>query len=430
MPTTVAELRNSRAQIIAQSRALVDKAETEQRAMSAEEETNFQKAMADADKLKADIEKAERREWVEAQEADLRNSQGRRVTPAANGGTVRGNITRQDFDESVRAWSLAGTDLARHDADTIQRAANCGIVIAAPTISSRALSVGTTTAGGHTVPTNLATELVRKMAFFNPIRQKARSLVTETGANLDYPRVNDTSNTAGIVAEAGTINTNADPAFDKVTLKAWNYTTTIVKVSKQLLADSNVNVPNLLTELFAERMGRGQAAHFVTGNGTTQPEGLATLATVGVNLASGNAYTVDKILDLIYSVNRAYRRGAEFLFNDDSVAALVKLKDSDGQYLWEPSVKEGEPDRLKGYPVDVSESLTTLASPGDNQVLGVFGNYAANYMVRDVGGSMEFIRLNELYAATAEVGFLLMMRTDGRGIGHAGWCKSLNSYDS
>jgi HK97 family phage major capsid protein len=427
---TATELRTQRAAIIAQSRQLVDKAAAENRDMTSEENTNFEKAIADADKLAQQIKTAEQREWVESQEAELRGSQGRRTPPAGGSGGRSGDPTDHDYAESMRAWALAGTDRARADADTVHRAAQCGIQLAAPTISLRALSKGTPTAGGNTVPTGMVGDIIEKMAFFNPIRQKAAKLTTDSGSDLDYPRTNDTGNSASIVGEGVAINTNADPAFDKVTLKAWKYATTIVKVSVELLQDSAVNVPALLARLLAKRMSRGQATHFVTGNGTTQPEGLATLATVGATLASGNAMTGDKLIDLIYSADKDYRAGASFLFHDETIASIVKLKDTTNQYLWQPGLQAGQPDTLKGYPVDVSNALTSINAPGDNQVLGLFGNIGEHYLVRDVAGSMQMTRLNELYAATGEIGFVLLLRTDGRGTGHSGWMKSLNSFDT
>lgn len=425
------ELRQQRAGIIAQARQIVTKAQAETRDMTGEEQQEFDKRMADADRLKSEAEGLERTERLEAAEAETRASQGRRTDPGT-GRVLDAEPDQHQYAESIRAWALQGTDHARRDADTLHMAARSGINLGSATLnlntSTRALSRGTPAAGGHTVPVGMVQDIITAMKFFNPIRGRAGALPTTTGADLDYPRASDVTNTASIVGEGATINTNVDPAFDKVTLKAWKYATTIVLLSVELLQDSSVNVPSLLANQLGERMGRGQATHFVTGNGTTQPQGLATGAVAGANLATGNPLTIAKVIDLIYSVDRAYRMGASFVCHDDTVAGLMKLTDTTGQFMWQPSVQAGEADRLRGYPIEVSNDMTSIATPGTNQPLLLFGNLAGSYLVRDVIGSMQMVRLNELYAATGQIGFLLMSRADGRYVRHSGCVKSLNSF--
>ncbi|HEX4608853.1 MAG TPA: phage major capsid protein [Urbifossiella sp.] len=430
MPTAN-ELRTQRAAVIAQSRQLIDKAGEEKRDMTAEESGNFDRAMADADRLAKEVRSAEQREQLEALEAEQRASAGRKVPPTPGTITVRGGEP-SDYDrrESVRAWALAGTDHARTDADTLHRAAVCGIKLVSSTLSLRDLSKGTATAGGNAVPFGMVNVIERQLKFFAPIRGYASSLTTDSGIDIPYPRTSDIANSAAIVGENGNITAATDPTFDKVTMKAWKYATTIVKISVELLQDMSVDPEQLIGSMLGERMGRGQATDFVTGNGTTAPQGLAIGAAVGVNLITANPLTHDKVIDLIYSVDRAYRVATSaFMCHDDTVAALIKLKDTTGQYLWQPSVQAGEPDRLRNYPVLPSNDLTSINSPGDNQPLILFGD-AKKYLIRDVRGSQQVTRLNELYAATGEVGFVLLQRTDGRYIGHSGCVKSLNSFDS
>ena len=280
--------------------------------------------------------------------------------------------------------------------------------------------VGLVLCGGNIDPLLLAAILERGMV-------RAGRLARIRVAARDTPGV--LARITTIVGEAGAIGSATDPTFDKVTMLAWKYATPIVKLSVELLQDSAVNLEELLGELFGDRMGRGQAAHFMTGDGTTQPEGMATNATVAVNLATGNAITIDKVLELIHALDIAYREGAIFIMNDATALALRKLKDSDGQYLWQPSVQAGQADTLLGYPVFIHNSLTSIATPGDNQKLIVFGN-PKHYLVRDVASSMQVTRLDELYAASGQVGFVMLMRTDGRVIGHSGSFVTLNSYDA
>lgn len=431
MPTSV-ELRQNRADFIAKARKVYDQAETEKRSMTGEETESFNRLMGEADALRSQIETVERKEQLDHAEAELRATTGRRAAPAPGSTRAAGGalLTDDERKEMVRAWALQGTDLAPNNPDLNYRAAELGIRLPSRELSLRALSKGSAAAGGNATPTSMLSRIVEVMKYYNPIRQRATVLTTDSGTDLDYPKVDDTANDAAIVAEAGTITAATDPTFSKTTLKAWKYATTIVLVSVELLADMAVDPEALLARLLGKRMSRGQAAHMVTGNGTTQPQGIATAATAAVNLVTANPLTFDKIIDLIYSLDREYRTGAALWMHDETMAAAVKLKDTTNQYLWSPGLKEGDPDRIKGYPIEITNSLTSITSPGDNQPLILFGNTTENYAVRDVAGSTVLTRLNELYAATGQVGFVMLQRTDGRLIGPSTSLKSLNSYDS
>lgn len=308
----------------------------------------------------------------------------------------------------------------------MHRMSLCGISPNNRSVLVRALSVGTTTAGGHTVQTTLQSELTKKLAYYCPIRQYARVLSTSAGETIDWPRVNDTANSASIVSEGGTINTNADPVFDKVSIGAYKYATTIVQVSVELLQDSNVDIQSMLADLLAERMARGQGAHFATGTDSGQPQGYATAATAGAELASTNVFESDKLIDLVHSVDPAYRSNSIFAMNDVSLASVRKLKGDDGQYMWQPSMQAGVPDRLLGYPVVVDNNLATS---GDTAKLVVFGDFK-HYLIRDVSPSMSIVRLDELYAATGTVGFVMLMRSDAALVGHAGCLKALTAENT
>lgn len=418
---TATQLKEQRAALVAKMRQSLDK--IGDREATAEERGEYEKMEADVFKLGAEAEAAERRERLETLEAEQRASAGRRTDNTHRTSLGTQQFTKSERNSMLRAWALASTPLASHDADTQVRAAQAGVHL-----SSRALSIGTATAGGHTVPVTLASEIERQMKYFSPITTFVTLLETDKGEDITWPRVTDIGNTASIVGEAGTIATNVDPAFDNVTVKAYKYATTIVKLSAELLQDSGVDLEAMLGEMLAERMARGQEAHFAAGTGTNQPEGLDKCA-VALNLPSGNAITHDNVIDLIHSVDVGYRMNAAFAAHDNTIAGIMKLKDSTGQYLWQPSVQAGQPDRLRNYPVAIINSLTPIGTPGDNKPLLLFGNMK-KYLVRKVRASRQVTRLDELYAATGEIGFVMLERADGRYIGHSGCVKSINSYDT
>lgn len=429
MPTSV-ELRQQRAKLVADARAIVNKAESESnRSLTGEEQQEFDRLMSASEELRGKITEAERKETLDLAEAELRDPQGRRTERERPGQSNQ--VSPEDVRESLRAWCLWGTEHARSDADTLHRASRCGINLGGSTVSLRALAKGSGSTGGDAVPRGMMAAIEKAMKWYNPVRGRVRVLRTDKGEDIDWPRVSDTANSASIVAEAGTIAENVDPAFDKVTLKSWKYATTIVYVSVELLQDMVVDPETLLGELLGERMGRGQATHFVTGNGTTQPQGLATGATVAKELASGNALTFDDIIDLIYSVDRAYRANASFMMHDTTMATVVKIKDDEGRYLWQPGLQIGDPDRIKGYPVDISNDMTPHASDIDEtDKIMLFGDISSGYVIRDVVSSTNVTRLNELRAATGQVGFVLLNRADGRYVKHAGCVKAIAGYDT
>jgi HK97 family phage major capsid protein len=426
MPTAN-ELRTTRAGILAKTRQMVSAAEEAKREFTEAEDGEFRRLMGEVDALAGQITAAERTEWLAAQEADQRGTAGRR-TPATRP-AVR-QLDQAGADELVRSWALAGTPQYRPDADAVHRAAEAGFDVNSQVISYRALSKGTTTAGGHTVPQSFSTELERILAYYFLVGEAVDQFSTDDGTDYPWPTVTDVSNSAAQVAEEAAIGTTTDPTFGQIVYKSWDYFSPIVKVSYQLLRDSSRNIPALLAELFAERMGRKRDAAVVSTNaGTAAPEGMLNGVSVGVNLATGNPITFAKLLALESAVDLAYRNypGTGFLMHDATWQAIRALVDSNGRPLLNMDIQNGVQRRLLGYPVFISNNMTAHTSPGDNQPLMLFGA-VKKYKVRRVGGST-LTRLNELYAGTGQVGFCLHEAWDGRWITKNG-VATLNSFDS
>ncbi|MBQ9401256.1 MAG: phage major capsid protein, partial [Clostridia bacterium] len=168
---------------------------------------------------------------------------------------------------------------------------------------------------------------------------------------------------------------------------------------------------------FARRIGAAEEEAFFTGNGTGKPlgilanqvEGKDVGAQVGVTAAAADKITMDEVIDLFYSLRAPYRRNAVFIMNDSTVKALRKLKDGQGQYLWQPSVTAGTPDTILNRPVYTSGFMPTIATGNKTILFGDMGYY----WVADREGR-SFKRLNELYAPTGQVGFLASQRVDGK----------------
>ncbi|MGN0477719.1 MAG: phage major capsid protein, partial [Ruminococcus sp.] len=187
---------------------------------------------------------------------------------------------------------------------------------------------------------------------------------------------------------------------------------TLIKVSEELLNDSAFDLESYITREFARRIGNKEEEAFFTGDGSNKPLGILSDvggAEVGVNASSATAVTADELIDLYYSLSSPYRKNAVWVLNDDTVKAVRKLKDSSGQYLWQPALNAGEPDTLLGKPIKTSAYMPTVAS---GQKVVAFGDFSY-YWIADRQGRT-FKRLAELYAAKGQVGFLASQRVDGK----------------
>ncbi|MBR5990938.1 MAG: phage major capsid protein, partial [Bacilli bacterium] len=184
---------------------------------------------------------------------------------------------------------------------------------------------------------------------------------------------------------------------------------TIIKVSEELLADSAFNLEAYFTSEFARRIGNKEEAAFIGGNGNSKPTGIFVDAEVGITSASNAAITADEVIDLFYSLKSAYRKNAVWIMNDATVKLLRKLKDGSGQYLWQPGLREGEPDTLLGKRIYTSPYVDEI---GAGKKIIAFGDYSY-YWIGDRSG-VSFKRLNERYADTGQVGFLATKRVDGK----------------
>jgi HK97 family phage major capsid protein len=211
--------------------------------------------------------------------------------------------------------------------------------------------------------------------------------------------------------EEGALIPESDEVFGQITLAAYKLAT-LIKVSEELMQDSIFNLEQYIAKEFARRIGEKEEEAFFTGNGTGKPTGILVGeggAEVGVTAASETAITLDNILDLFYSLKAPYRRKAVFIMNDATVKAIRKLKDSSGQYLWQPSIKDATPDTILNRPLYTSAYMPTPVADAKTVLFGDF----AYYWIADRQGRV-FKRLNELYAATGQVGFIATQRVDAK----------------
>ena len=204
--------------------------------------------------------------------------------------------------------------------------------------------------------------------------------------------------------------TESDDTFGQTSISAYKLGT-LIKVSDELLNDSVFDLAGYISREFARRIGAKEEEAFFIGDGKGKPAGIFDTkggAQTGVT-TSGTGITFDDVMDLYYSLRAPYRNKASWILNDSTVKAIRKLKDANGNYIWQPSVREGEPDRILNRPYKTSIYVPELAT--GNRVMS-FGDYSYYWIADRQGRS--FKRLNELYATTGHVGFLACERLDGK----------------
>ncbi len=271
-----------------------------------------------------------------------------------------------------------------------------------------ALQVGTETEGGYLVPDEYERTLIDKLEEQNIFRSLAHVISTSSG-DRKIPVVASKGTAAWIDEEAQ--YPESDDAFGQVSIGAYKLAT-MIKVSEELLNDSVFDIGAYIAKEFARRIGAAEEEAFFTGNGTGRPTGIlseTTGAEIGVTAAKIDGLTFDEVMDLYYSLRSPYRRNAVFLMNDSTVKALRKLKNGNGDYIWQPSVTAGTPDTILNRPVYTSAFMPEIAASAKSVLFGDLGYY---WVADRVGRS--FKRLNELYAPTGQVGFLASQRVDGK----------------
>ncbi len=271
-----------------------------------------------------------------------------------------------------------------------------------------ALRIGADTEGGYLVPDEYERTLVEALEEENIFRGLAHIIRTASGERK-IPVV-ATKGTASWIEEGGAFP-ESDDTFGQVTIGAYKLGT-IIKVSEELLNDSVFDLESYIAREFARRIGTKEEEAFFTGDGTGKSLGVLADkggAEVGVTAASATGITADELLDLYYSLFSSYRKKAVWVVNDSTIKAIRKLKDNNGQYLWQPGLIANAPDTILGRPVNTSAFMPSIAAGAKSIIFGDF-NY---YWIADRQGRT-FKRLNELFATTGQVGFLAFQRVDGK----------------
>ena len=372
---------------------------------AAELEKRHDDIMAELDRVDVAIEREERVAAAEARSEELRAKN----RPLNRDGEERKNDDAPTYRDVFHKFLRNGADLADLTTDE-RKILRAGVPAEGAEFRIQSTS---TTAGGYTVPVELMNEIVKSMAASGPMYDPGitRELNTASGNQINIPTVDDTSGTAALHTEgtALTDDGGVDVTFGQKRLDAYVYDTEFVRWSMELGQDSIFNVEALLGELLGERLGRKANSILTTGTGSSQPNGVVTASSAGVTAAAVAAITCDELLDLVHSVDPAYRGGSKvrFMFNDSTLKAIRKLKDGNGQYIWQMgNIQSGAPANLLGYGYSVNQAMASLAT-GNKTVL--FGDFN-KYIVRKVGGPVLGVMRERFWP---DLGIAGLVRLDG-----------------
>ena len=413
---------------------------------STETRSKVDTMLADIETLSADIARIEKADRLAAEISGTRSSTAVSAEPSADGAKEY----RKAFFEYLRHGQPGNTHSKRGGADpeSFRRLTEAQAAIEAAPVEQRDQLAGTQSitytegsVGGYFVPAGFVYDVEKATKYFAPLLDGSviRTLETATGQVLPYPTSNDTQNAWTLVGEALQVSdqgTNVNyptqgsaptgqpgnVLLGHINFNAYKGTTGLVRVSLELLQDSAFPLEAFLTEAFAIRLGRGYEYYLTNGTGNNQPTGIlpaiaasgavpvtaaGSSANDGSSNTGANSIGYQDLVNLIHSVDPTYRRGAKFMLHDSTLRFLKTLLDKFGRPLWVPSMKEGEPDSLCGYPVVINQSFPQIAASETTVAFGDFQKFIA----RKVKG-LQVLRLDERFADFGEVAYIGFSRID------------------
>ena len=381
----ILEFREKRAKAWDAAKAFLDTKRGNDGLLAAEDVATYEKMESDVVNLGKEIDRLERQAALDA-ELSKATAEPLTAKPTKPGEAKTGRAS----DEYKKAFLNAMRSKAAH-----YEVLN-------------ALQEGADSEGGYLVPDEFERTLVQALEEENIFRSLAKIIQTSSG-DRKIPVVTTHGSASWLDEEE--LYTESDEAFSQTSIGAYKLGT-FIKVSDELLNDSVFDLQSYIATEFARRIGSKEEEAFFTGDGSGKPTGIFAArggAQVGVTAAGTGTITADEVIDLFYSLKSPYRKKAVWIMNDATVKAIRKLKDGQGQYLWQPSLTAGTPDTILNRPVQTSAYVPTLAAGAKTVSFGDMGYY----WIADRQGR-SFKRLNELFATTGQVGFMATQRVDGK----------------
>ena len=398
MNERIRALMNKRAVAMTAARAILDKAHGENRDMTPEELTQYNGHDADIDKLTQDITREERMAEREAQFNETANGNqnpANRSQPGQREQRGEDRTNSPEYRQSVLRYLIAGVNDGGAIVDRRQDELRSILGVSL---------TGAGATGGILAPAALERTLLDFTAQYNVMR----SLASVRSSNSDVEIPYATNRATAYHLDEGADFTASKPDFAKLSMGAHKVGALSI-VTNEAMQDMFIDLENWIRDDFGVAFATLEETDFVNGTGVKQPRGFLKDATKGLDAASATAITADELIDLQHALKRQFRKNATWLMNDATVKLIRKLKGTDGQYLWQPSIKEGTPDTLLSRPLVTSDEMPNAAA-GKQAI--AYGDFKW-YRILDRRG-LFFQRLNELYATSGQVGFLAYRRYDAK----------------
>ena len=393
----IEEKRDKIGELLESNKSILEKADIEKRDLSEDETKTVDQNNTQFEELRTEIERLERSKEFEDWAKQSSHESRRIEIPEDKAG--EGDENRK-YQEAFSKYLRGGVNILEAEERTL---------LMNNMQEVRAQSAGTDSTGGYTVPDDMAKKIIVAMNKLGGVRDARITIIpTSNGQDMPFPTVDDTGNTGELLSE----NSQAaaqDITFGSKTLNAYMFSSKIVRVSLQLLQDSAFDIGSFIADRLGERIGRVTNTYFTTGTGSSQPEGIVVGSTKGVDAAGVSAITYDELNDLIFSVNAAYRKNGEFMFNSNSLKTILSLKDGNSRPYFQPDANGAPPLTILGKKYVINDDMADL---GASKKAILFGDMSA-YHVRDVNDII-LLRLQERYADYLQVGFLAFSRHDGK----------------
>ena len=389
------ELRQKRAGLVASMRELLDKAEAENRGLNTEEDAQYRQMDADADEIQ---DRYERQEALEAQERALSESTSEVLDPADDTST-------DNSPSEVRT---------RQEQNIYKRYLQGGTHALTTEEQERALQVDSDTGGGYLVGEATSSSIIKSIDNMVALRQLATIETLPPASSLGIPSLDNDPADSDWTTEILTGSEDSTMSFGKRELIP-KPLAKLLKVSRTLLRKSP-NIAGLVNERLAYKFAVSEEQAFMTGSLPGEPLGIFTASADGISTGqdvstdnTSSAITFDGLKNAKYTIKGGYLPNARWIFHRDAIKMIDKLTDDNSQYIWQTSTQAGRPDTLLGVPVISSEYAPNTFTTG--LYVGMIGDFS-NYMIAD-SLSITIQRLDELYAATNQVGFIGRLETDG-----------------
>ena len=375
------ELKRTRAQLINEARALSGK----DGEFSAEDQEQFDRLLAQADSLDSDIQRMQRLEGLESTLRDTAEDESRDEGSQNN----QEDRSAQAVDQYLR-HGLSGVEYR----DALQTQSNTG--------------------GGYWLTQQMSDTIIQSVTDMVFLESLATVETLTNGTSLGIPTLNTDLNDADWTSEIQTVSEDSSMVLGKREM-VLNPLSKLVKESKTLLR-VKPSIGTFVSTRLAYKFATAKEAAYMTGNGVRKPLGVFVASDNGIGTArdvsTGNSTTAivaDNLIENKYNLKAPYLRNAKWIFHRDAMKQIAKLKDSDNQYLWLPSLRDNSPDMLLGMPVMTSEFAPNTFSA--SAYVGILGDFR-NYWIIN-GKSIGVQRLDELFALSNQVGLLGYMESDG-----------------